>query len=262
MSWSAWLSLALVAYAAVATLAAPLLARKAGWYLRHPGRMLRAWLFVLASSVGALILGGVVAFGSLWSFRVASVWSTRSWVAEVLLWGGLLTLGVLVALVVSCVERIVSTTRRCHREMRCLPRSSRDYTVRASDLAVTFIDSEAHIACSIGGRRAEIFVSSGVADRLGPEALQAVIDHEVAHVRGRHALIAQIAELAVLSAPWLPASRELKRSTAVLLEFIADDWAASRDDRGTLLQALDSLATEPHAQGAILRAHRLRAAAA
>ncbi|GAB2762269.1 hypothetical protein GCM10027020_13100 [Nocardioides salsibiostraticola] len=257
MSISAWLSLTLVGYAAVATLGVPLLARKGGWYLRHPERMLRGWLTVLGSSLSALVLGGVVAFGSLWSVRVASVGSVRSWVAEVLLWGGLLALGALLALLTSFAERIAATGRRVQREMRCLPRSTREYAVRPTDCPVTFFESETLIACSIGGRRPEIFVSSGVADRLDPASLDAVIAHELAHIHGRHALITQIAELAVLSAPWLPASRELKRSIAVLVEFVADDRAVITSDRRTLLQALDRLADDTCSHGARIRAHRL-----
>src|SRR5690606_9085903 len=102
-----------------------------------------------------------------------------------------------------------------------------------------------------------IVISSGLTDRLSPAELRAIIEHERAHLRGRHDLATRLAALSCACLPAVLASQELHRATQLLTELIADDAAARRCGRDVTASALAKLSAAAGDQLMLLRAERL-----
>jgi len=73
--------------------------------------------------------------------------------------------------------------------------------------------------------RTVVLTSAAVA-ALSDDELGAVLDHERAHLRGRHHLAVAAAAALVATMPILPLFRWARTELACLLEMIADDDAA------------------------------------
>ncbi|ROS74968.1 Zn-dependent protease with chaperone function [Curtobacterium sp. PhB130] len=121
---------------------------------------------------------------------------------------------------------------------------------------VAVVEAEHALACAVPGRSGGVLVSSGLADRLRTDELEAVVAHERAHLHQRHAAVVAVAESIERAVPWIPGARAMARSTRVLVEFAADDAAARRIGRDAVRRAV-LVADETSALAAI-RASRLR----
>jgi len=120
---------------------------------------------------------------------------------------------------------------------------------------VAVVEADHALACAVPGRSGGILVSTGLADRLRTDELEAVVAHERAHLTQHHALAVGLAESIERAVPWVPGARAMARSTRVLVEFAADDAAARRVGRDALRRAV-LVADETGALGAV-RASRL-----
>ncbi|WP_439693996.1 M56 family metallopeptidase [Curtobacterium sp. SP.BCo] len=120
---------------------------------------------------------------------------------------------------------------------------------------VAVVEADHALACAVPGRSGGVLVSTGLADRLRTDELEAVVAHERAHLTQRHAVAVGIAESIERAVPWIPGARAMARSTRVLVEFAADDAAARRVGRDALRRAV-LVADGTSALGAI-RASRL-----
>jgi Zn-dependent protease with chaperone function len=120
---------------------------------------------------------------------------------------------------------------------------------------VAVVEAEHALACAVPGRSGGVLVSTGLADRLRTDELEAVVAHERAHLTQRHAIAVGVAESIERAVPWIPGARAMARSTRVLVEFAADDAAARRVGRDALRRAV-LVADGTSALGAI-RASRL-----
>jgi Zn-dependent protease with chaperone function len=97
------------------------------------------------------------------------------------------------------------------------------------------------IAYSLGGRRALVVASDGLAARLTERELRAVLAHERAHVRGRHHLLTSWSEVLGRTLRFVPLMRALPGATRLLVELAADQAAASQCGREPLRSALVSI---------------------
>ncbi|WP_024792888.1 M56 family metallopeptidase [Tomitella biformata] len=96
---------------------------------------------------------------------------------------------------------------------------------------------------SVGGAHCGTIVASGDIGLLDHRQLQAVLDHEEAHLRGRHHLIVVVAESLAAALPFVPLCRQAPDALRTLVEFAADHRAADRwgaDAVGSALLALQS----------------------
>jgi Zn-dependent protease with chaperone function len=100
-------------------------------------------------------------------------------------------------------------------------------------------------AYCIPGRRPRIVLTTGALDRLTQSQLSAVLEHEKAHLRGRHDLARNIAVGIARAFPRIRLFEQAKTEITRLIELIADDSAAHRHDRAVLAAALISVATAP-----------------
>ena len=120
-----------------------------------------------------------------------------------------------------------------------------------------WIEDERPIALSIGGRSGLIVMSRALQDQLTPAAVHATLEHERAHLRGRHHLILAVVETLAAALPWCPLLRAAPEATRDLVELAADSRAARRCGRSAVREALSRLTGHPAPVGALAIAGRL-----
>lgn len=112
------------------------------------------------------------------------------------------------------------------------------------------LDASETVYYSLGGLRCGAIVASGPVADLDHRQQQAVLDHEEAHLRGRHHLILVLAEALAAAMPFVPLCRQAPDALRTLVEFAADHRAADRwgaDAVGSALLALQSGGSGPGA---------------
>lgn len=100
-------------------------------------------------------------------------------------------------------------------------------------------------AYCLAGRHGRIVLTTAARDQLTPIGLRAVVAHERAHLRGRHALLVTIGTLPTRLLPGLLATRDAARAVTRLIEYIADDNAARHTGPLTLAEALLTIGAPP-----------------
>jgi Zn-dependent protease with chaperone function len=118
------------------------------------------------------------------------------------------------------------------------------------------LDAAQPVAYCLPGRPATIVVSSGALALLDKRQLAAVLAHERAHLASRHHLLIALTRSSTAALPAVPLFARGAEHVARLAEMCADDAAARRSGRGTLIGALLAMAT-----GAAVPAQALAASA-
>jgi len=95
----------------------------------------------------------------------------------------------------------------------------------------------------VPGRPATIVLTTGALAVLDPAQLLAVLAHEHAHLAGRHHLLVTLGKAMRAGFPAVPLFARGAEEVARLAEMRADDVAARRSGRDTLLQALVAMGT-------------------
>jgi Zn-dependent protease with chaperone function len=108
--------------------------------------------------------------------------------------------------------------------------------------AVVLETSQPAVYC-VPGRPATIVLTTGALAVLDPAQLLAVLAHEHAHLAGRHHLLVTLGKAARAGFPGVPLFARGAEEVARLVEMRADDVAARRRGRDTLLQALVAMGT-------------------
>lgn len=216
--------LLLAGLALLLPLLAPLLLARSTWQLTYPRLALGAWLvaFIGGCGVSAYLLGVVIA-------RAVETDATAPPAGAIVLtltaWGLLGAVGAATALVVARAEPLVSSQRRDLRLLAPLATSRRTH----GRFTVVSFDSCEPLAFTGSPLSGEVYISSGLAQILPADKLDAIIEHELVHLRHWHGPIVRLAEINAACLPGrLRAGREFKRAALLLVELIADDAAARR----------------------------------
>lgn len=117
-------------------------------------------------------------------------------------------------------------------------------------LRATVLAHKTPAAYCLPGRRSRIVVSDAAVRLLSDEQLNAVLEHERAHVAGRHHLVLAAAEAFATVFRWVPLARHAKEQTAILLEMIADDRALRSHEHDVLATAMYEMAAGRAPKGA------------
>ncbi len=104
-------------------------------------------------------------------------------------------------------------------------------------IPVLWVESEGPTCYSVGGRSPAIVAGTGLR-ALPSTELAAVLDHEAAHVRGRHHLLVAVAEALAAALPAVPLFRQAPGAARALVEFAADERSARRQGAGVVGAAL------------------------
>lgn len=112
-----------------------------------------------------------------------------------------------------------------------------------TDLGAVVIDYDERLAYCVPGRHAQMVITTGALHTLAPEQVTAVLEHERAHLRGRHHLVLAAAETLARAFPGVPLFERSRTEITRLIELLADDVAARRHPRAQIAAALVRLAT-------------------
>lgn len=113
------------------------------------------------------------------------------------------------------------------------------------------------LAVSISGRPGLIVMSDGLRRHLTPAALAATLEHERAHLRGRHHALVSLAETLARALPAVPLLNAAPRAVKDLVELAADAQAARRCSPEAVHDALCRLAGHPKPSFGLAMAGRL-----
>ncbi|MBS2938309.1 M56 family metallopeptidase [Nocardioides sp. J2M5] len=224
-------------------LAGPVPALLARWprLRRTPAAAMLLWQSTaLAAVLAALGAGLALATDRLWVPPVASgdvVVAALAGAVTLVVAGRLLLSGHLTG---TALRRV----RRTHRERVDL--------VARVDGGVSVLDHDLPVAyCVPGVAVSRIVVSRSALDRLGPDELEAVLEHERSHLRARHDLVLEAFTVLHRAFPRWVASRAARAEVEVLVEVLADRAAVRHGDRRALLGALLALAGSSTPEGAL-----------
>ncbi|MEU0170577.1 M56 family metallopeptidase [Streptomyces iakyrus] len=129
----------------------------------------------------------------------------------------------------------------------------------------TVLDHAVPAIYCLPGRCRRVVITRGALEVLTEEQLRAVLEHERAHIEGRHHLLHVLADAFSRAFPGLPLARHAKEQTGLLTEMIADDRALRFHRRDALATAMCEVAAgrPPQAAlgaggtGALLRLRRI-----
>jgi Zn-dependent protease with chaperone function len=120
--------------------------------------------------------------------------------------------------------------------------------------AAVVLDAARPAAYCVPGRPAAIVLTSAALAVLDPGQLTAVLAHERAHLAGRHHLLIALTRGLAATFPGVPLFTRAPAEVARLAEMCADDAAARRSSRPTLVAALLAMGTGTAVPAAALAA--------
>lgn len=240
----------LLGWATLLAFGAPRLLRRASWTERAPRLGVLAWQAASGSLVTAVVFAGLALAVplSVLSNGLAELLAHCAMVvrgayrspagAAAAATGLLLAIGVVLRLgyVLGSQARQAARRRQAHAEALTLlgrlhPR-----------LGALVVEHARAAAYCLPGRGGLIVVTTGALDALDDEEMQAVLEHERAHLRARHHLAVAAAAAFARAFPKVPLLSAAADDIPRLVEMAADDTASARGDRGRVAGALVALA--------------------
>ncbi|WP_033314599.1 M56 family metallopeptidase [Streptomyces iakyrus] len=248
---------ALVGYTAAVGFAAPYLLLRADWPHRAPALAAAVWHALAVSfSFGAALSAASLAMpaehlhagmvGLLHACGLdVGVGRPDPEIAARLAVGVPAAIGI--ALVASFAFHVVRA-----RRVRSQHREAVDLVGRHSArLCATVLPYDTPAAYCLPGRDPRIVISDAAVRHLTPEQLGAVLEHEQAHIAGRHHLVLATVEAFYSVFRWVPLARHAREQTALLLEMIADDRALRSHSHEALATAMYEMASARTPKGAL-----------
>lgn len=151
---------------------------------------------------------------------------------------GLLSVVLAAGAVIRCGARVVRHVRQRRTVHRKHLDLLRILTGGATPGSTLWLDVPDPMAYSVAGRPSLVVASEGLRRQLPRHAVAAVLEHERAHLRGRHHLMITIAEALAVALPWLPLMRRSPELVRTLVELSADSTAARSHGAGAVCAAL------------------------
>ncbi|MEU3496510.1 M56 family metallopeptidase [Kitasatospora cineracea] len=234
-------ALALLGYALLVGVLAPLPLARAGWTHRAPRLAVALWQALALSFVTALVLavhhlavpGVHLHLGLAGLMHVCGVDHPGGLAA-----GGNWRLLLPAAVALWPLGRFTAALARTARHRRRHRAVLDLVAARDRDLGAHVLDHDTPAAYCLPGRRSRIVLTRGALELLTDRQLAAVLAHERAHVTGRHHLARTAADALAAAFPFLPLARLAARETPLLLEMAADDRAVRRHPRAVLAAAM------------------------
>ncbi|WP_091934746.1 M56 family metallopeptidase [Blastococcus sp. DSM 46786] len=162
--------------------------------------------------------------------------------------------------VVAILSRIgwaMAVRIRCHRERSPHLARLRLLAAGVPSGEPLWVGDHRPMAMSIGGRPGVIVMSDALRDHLTPAEVAATLEHERAHLRGRHHALVAIIETLAAALPVIPLLRAAPSAVKDLVELAADAQAARRCGQAAVREALSRLTGQPMPAVGLAMAGRL-----
>ncbi len=240
----------LVVFAVLVGTLAPRLLVRSSWPDRCPRLGVAAWQAVSLSVVTAVVLAGAALALPALSFSAdlaellsACAMALRAQYATpggaaLSITGAVLAVTVVARAGYCLIAGLISGARERRRQVDGVNLIAR----RHEGCDALVVDDAAAAAYCLPGRRQQVVLTTGALTALNSDQLSAVLAHERAHLRGRHDLVLATSAALQRAFPQVPALRDAHRELTRLVEMLADDVAARRNDRLTIATALVRLA--------------------
>ncbi|MGW3941204.1 M56 family metallopeptidase [Streptomyces phaeochromogenes] len=248
---------ALIGYAAAVGVAVPRLLLRSTWTHRSPALAVATWhaltvSFTLAVALAAYHLAvptehlhaGVVGILHTCGLALGTGSTPNPDTVDALAIA--LPVLLMALLLGSFAYQVVRARRARSRHLYILDVVGR----RSTSLRATVLEHDLPAAYCLPGRHPRVVVSRGALRLLSDDQLEAVLEHERAHIAGRHHLAMATAEAFAWVFWWLPLGRHAREQTAMLLEMSADDRALRCQSREVLATALYEMAAAKAPEGA------------
>lgn len=230
--------LALAAMAVLLAWPVPVALARARWPHQSPAIALLLWQSIALagglSMIGALLTAGLAPFGT---DLVHSAIGLASGEGEPSLLH-LFALSAAVLLTAHLLVNLAATLVRSERQRR---RHAHLVNLLSSPFGAgaRMIESATPVAyCLPGALRSVTVFSAGLLELLDPRELEAVVEHERAHVEQRHDIVLIAFRAWNASLPWFPIAYRAQREVGVLIEMLADDRARRHVDDAALARAI------------------------
>lgn len=251
---------AVLAYATLLAAGGQLVLRRLTRSGAAPQLGVLAWQLAVATVVASWVLGGLALGGPVPLHDLSHAVAARVAAVNGLIetraahWpqvAGLIAAGAVLARAVWCVAVDAGTSyRRRVRHARMLRMIARP--LPGHDAVV--VEHDAVLAYCLPGRIRQVVVTRGALDNLSPGELAAVLEHERAHLAGRHHLVLAPLRALARAFPGVPLMSAAAREATRLLEMCADDRAARRHGRAAVAGALRALSTVDSPAGSLAAA--------
>ncbi|WP_433872543.1 M56 family metallopeptidase [Saccharopolyspora sp. CA-218241] len=216
----------------------------------RPGIALAGWVASPLVAIGAAITGAALLVVPDGASVDGLIGMARSCVNVVhgdpAAWGYVARLGG-AALVAAAVLRVLVVAAGIVRKEAALRRrhltAVRLLSGEDPDSRVLWLDQAVPVAYSIGGRHGAIVATTGVR-HLAPEAREAVLAHERAHLSGRHHALVRLVTALAKALPFVPLFRAAHPAVRVLVELAADAGAARHCGASSVCAALRAVTGE------------------
>lgn len=239
----------LAAVALIMFLASPVLLTSGRWQLKRPLLALRCWL-------AALVLGCLAFFGA--GAMTIGAGARGDSATPLLIWAAA---WLVLALLGSWATMIIASYGSFHEHANTVARDLRGRWLSwiwRDSARVIVLDSDHPQAFSVSGPPPEIYLSVALIELLDSEEREAVICHEVSHVRRHHEMVLRIAAVNYACLPEkLRVARIFRDNVLQLIEFIADDDAVARVSPGVQIRTLLKVSTATGERSLQTRARRL-----
>lgn len=251
-----------LAYVAATTLLAPLALTRGTWQVWYPRAALALWHASLASSSAAMVYSVIYALGTAQAhINGPGADAAYGPALTIGLWVVMFVVAALIALFLAHTEPVVrSDYANRDKLQRALLVSPHHSEVRG-DLTIRHIDHESIFACAFRAPEPTVVLSRGLTDCLTAAEVDAVIEHERAHLMQHHHFALLLALVNEACLPGFKPARRLHQSTKLLVELIADDEAIKRCGHLATASALAKMAQHNGDPGVAARAARAGIAA-
>ena len=254
--------LVMLGVAAAMIFGGPLAVGLRPWSLRRPRLALFCWLAVFAIGLLALVLSAGFSVALAVDANSGAGGAVPSTLAVLGAWLTLGLIGAAGSLALTCAEPLAAGRSATAARLDLLALVAAEHTTSIRGVRIVTVDFPEPVACAVRSPVETIIVSSALAQQLSPRASRSVIEHERAHLRGRHDVLLGVAALQRACLPRFFGARALERAIHLLVEVIADDAAARVCGSAAVVEAIVALDRIQPNEGARLRAHRLESVAA
>jgi Zn-dependent protease with chaperone function len=219
------------------TTLAPILYPGKKFMRTHPRAALAIWFGTLLSAGLATALALATAIWSIydtWVSLEANPAGSQNWFTALLIsfapWVMLAVAGVSIALINLRIEPLVVEAKEAQPQLSAASKPAMNF------MGAEVCEVQLPIAFAMANR-SQILVSNTLRKAATEEQLDAVLWHELAHLRQRHFELKALAAFVRLLSPWLAASKALVAEVHELCENAADQAALKKVSEPTLRSA-------------------------